>query len=128
MKRQLPYQATGVAPGKTAILASSPAELRLLKLTRYSQALRRFTGAVLRAKKKQVLFTLASVILLYLVAGGIYYFEHPAQLRAFGSIFDCFWWAVATLTTVSYGDFYPITVAGRLFYVCGPDSRHDSNR
>ncbi|TBW49537.1 ion transporter [Marinobacter halodurans] len=89
--------------------------LRLLKLTRYSQALRRFARAVLIAKEELVLFTLASVMLLYLAAIGIYYFEHPAQPEAFGSIFDCLWWAVATLTTVGYGDVYPITVGGRLF-------------
>ncbi|MEQ5833760.1 ion transporter [Marinobacter sp. NFXS9] len=89
--------------------------LRILKLARYSQALRRFGRAVLVAKEELVLFTLASVMLLYLAAVGIYYFEHPAQPEAFGSIFDCLWWAVATLTTVGYGDVYPITMGGRLF-------------
>ncbi len=53
--------------------------------------------------------------MLYLAAIGIYYFEHKAQPEVFRSIFDCLWWAVATLTTVGYGDIYPITIAGRLF-------------
>ena len=54
-------------------------------------------------------------MLLYLSAVGIYYCERDAQPDALGSIPDCLWWAVATLTTVGYGDVYPITVGGKLF-------------
>ncbi len=46
---------------------------------------------------------------------GIYYFEHQAQPEEFASIFHSLWWAVATLTTVGYGDVYPITTGGRIF-------------
>ncbi|UTW12631.1 two pore domain potassium channel family protein [Marinobacterium rhizophilum] len=53
--------------------------------------------------------------MIYLAAVGIYYFEHAAQPEMYRSIFDCLWWAVVTLTTVGYGDIYPVTVGGRLF-------------
>lgn len=44
-------------------------------------------------------------------------FEHHAQPDVFRSVFDGVWWAVCTLTTVGYGDAYPVTFAGRLFTV-----------
>ena len=50
-----------------------------------------------------------------MAAVGIYYFESDAQPEQFGSVFHCLWWGVATLTTVGYGDVYPITVGGRIF-------------
>lgn len=89
--------------------------LRLLKLTRYNQALRRFANAIYAAKEELILFTFISFIMLYLSAVGIYHFEHAAQPEVFRSIFDCLWWAIATLTTVGYGDIYPITTGGRFF-------------
>ena len=46
---------------------------------------------------------------------GIYYFEHDAQPDTFKSVFHSLWWAVTTLTTVGYGDVYPITAGGRIF-------------
>lgn len=89
--------------------------LRILKLARYNMALLRFGRAIYLAKEELIIFTMASFVLLYLAAIGIYHFEHEAQPEVFRSIFDALWWAVATLTTVGYGDIYPITNGGRLF-------------
>jgi voltage-gated potassium channel len=50
-----------------------------------------------------------------LAAVGIYYFENESQPESFKSVFHSLWWAVATLTTVGYGDVYPITTGGRIF-------------
>ncbi|MFQ3582928.1 MAG: ion transporter [Chloracidobacterium sp.] len=89
--------------------------LRILKLTRYSRAMRRFHRALIISKEELLLFAATALILLYLAAVGIYYFEHEAQPEVFTSMFDGLWWAVATLTTVGYGDSYPITAGGRFF-------------
>jgi len=63
----------------------------------------------------RVLFLFSAMIILYLAGVGIYHFEYPAQPDAFSSVFHSLWWAVATLTTVGYGDIYPITTGGKIF-------------
>lgn len=89
--------------------------LRLVKLVRYNRAMLHLTEALKLAKEELVLFWTATIVLMYLAAVGIYYFEHEAQPEIFASVFDSLWWAVATLTTVGYGDVYPVTAGGRLF-------------
>ncbi|WP_160063494.1 ion transporter [Psychromonas sp. L1A2] len=89
--------------------------IRILKLFRYNQALKRFRDALLSVKEELILFGFIVLILLYLSAVGIYYFENAAQPELFKSIFHCLWWAVTTLTTVGYGDMYPITAGGKIF-------------
>ncbi|MEZ6059212.1 MAG: ion transporter [Planctomycetaceae bacterium] len=88
---------------------------RILKLVRYSKAIRRFHRALLIAREEIVLFLCVTAMLMYLSSVGIYYFEHEAQPDVFASVFHSMWWAVATLTTVGYGDVYPVTVGGRVF-------------
>jgi voltage-gated potassium channel len=88
---------------------------RLLKLARYSAAMQRFHRAFIIVKEELVLFGATALIMLYLTAMGIYYFENEAQPETFASVFHCLWWAIATLTTVGYGDVYPVTIGGRVF-------------
>lgn len=88
---------------------------RILKLARYNAAVRRFHRALLIAWEELVLFGMVALIVLYLAAAGIYHFENEAQPEAFASVFHSLWWAVTTLTTVGYGDIYPVTVGGRVF-------------
>ncbi len=88
---------------------------RILKLVRYNQAVKRFHLAFVLVKEEFILFFFSAMILLYFSAVGIYYFENPAQPEVFSSIFDSLWWATATLTTVGYGEIYPITVGGKVF-------------
>lgn len=92
--------------------------VRILKLARYSAAAKRFHRAFLIAKEELALFLFASMIVLYLAAVGIYHFENPAQPEAFSSVFHSLWWAVSTLTTVGYGDIYPVTAGGKMFTFC----------
>lgn len=89
--------------------------LRLFKFFRYSKVIRRLNVALKLAKQELILFFTLTCILLYLAAVGIYYCENDIQPIKFSSIIDSLWWAVATLTTVGYGDVYPITAGGKLF-------------
>ncbi|GAA4269455.1 ion transporter [Hyunsoonleella aestuarii] len=88
---------------------------RILKLVRYNRAMNHFTRAIKSAKEEILLFLFITLILIYFSAVGIYYFENQAQPEHFTSIFDSLWWAIITLTTVGYGDVYPITVGGKVF-------------
>ena len=87
---------------------------RIAKLGRYSAAIQ-LIGSVVRDRKEELVTTLVMVAMLMLVAASLMYFaESEAQPEAFGSIPAAMWWAVVTLTTVGYGDTYPITSAGRI--------------
>ena len=89
--------------------------VRVLKLVRYNRAIARFHRALIIAKEEFILFGFVAVILLFLAAVGIHHFEHDEQPEAFASVFHSLWWAVATLTTVGYGDVYPVTTGGKVF-------------
>lgn len=88
---------------------------RMFKLLRYGTAVQRFRVAFSDIKEELVVFLTATVLAVYVSSVGIYYFESEAQPEQFGSVFHCMWWAVVTLTTVGYGDVYPVTVGGRIF-------------
>ena len=88
---------------------------RLFKLARYGRAIKRLKTAFGLIREELVLFSLAAFVLLYLSAVGVFFFERDAQPEEFASVFHSLWWAIVTLTTVGYGDVYPITVGGRIF-------------
>ena len=86
---------------------------RVLKFGRYSHSLRVF-GSVIRAKKEEMGIVLFMLLILLVIASSLMYFvEHDKQPEAFSSIPASMWWGVMTLTTVGYGDVYPITSIGR---------------
>jgi voltage-gated potassium channel len=88
---------------------------RTLKLVRYNKALNRFHIAAGIVKEEIVLFLIVTAIFIFLASTGIYYFENEAQPEIFTSVIHSGWWAIVTLTTVGYGDVYPITVGGKIF-------------
>jgi voltage-gated potassium channel len=88
---------------------------RLAKLTRYSSSIRLF-GRAFKDKKEELLLTcLLMVGLIVLVSTLMYYAEHEAQPDKFPDIPSTMWWSVVTLTTVGYGDIYPVTTMGKIF-------------
>jgi voltage-gated potassium channel len=88
---------------------------RAFKIARYNKAIRRFHRAFIIVREELVLFIAVTLLLIYFAAVGIYYFENEAQPDKFASVFHSLWWSVVTLTTVGYGDVYPITIGGRIF-------------
>ncbi len=88
---------------------------RLVKIARFIPAFDAF-GASMRRAGSQLLATLAlALVLVYVSAVVLYLIEGVQQGRdEFGSIPRSIWWAIATLTTVGYGDIYPVTVLGRI--------------
>lgn len=87
---------------------------RLFKLTRYSDSLQAFVGVIQRKSEDLVVAVTATSILLLVSSSLMYFVEHQAQPDKFSSIPAAMWWGVATLTTVGYGDVYPITPLGKL--------------
>lgn len=86
---------------------------RLLKIFRYVSAMQ-IIGNVFRSKKEELLISLTFILfLLLMVSCGMYYIERDAEGTQFVSIPATMWWGVATLTTVGYGDIYPITPLGK---------------
>ncbi len=89
--------------------------LRILKLFRFGKSAERLTAAFLSIRSELCIFLIITAVLLYFSATGIYYFENAAQPEHFKSIPHSLWWGAVTLTTVGYGDVYPITAGGRIF-------------
>ena len=70
---------------------------------------------VIDKRKNEILFSLAiTVIIILFTSIVIYLAEGSAQPEAFGSIPRAFWWSTITLTTIGYGDVYPITIIGKI--------------
>ena len=111
----LPFYLTNII-GLTSLRAFRIFRIfRLFKLARYNRAMNRFSIAFNIIKEELILFMLLTFIFLYIASAGIYFFEHDAQPQYFSSIIDSGWWAAVTLTTVGYGDVYPITGGGKIF-------------
>ncbi|MFN3911714.1 ion transporter [Hyphomonas sp.] len=90
---------------------------RLVKIARFMPAFDAL-GAALRRSSSQLLTSLAVALTLVYVAAVLLYFVEGVggqQQEQFASIPRAIWWAVATLTTVGYGDVYPVTPLGRFF-------------
>ncbi len=87
--------------------------LRLLKIARYSESMS-LVGHVLRSRRDVLISTVfVGFILLFFASALMYLVERETQPEGFSSIPAAMWWGVVTLTTVGYGDLYPVTPLGR---------------
>lgn len=91
---------------------------RFFKLGRYLNA-SRIISNVFKSKKEELVLSFVITLFLIIIASSVmYYAEHDAQPDKFSSIPETMWWSVATLTTVGYGDTYPITGLGKILTAC----------
>ncbi|MCK5575963.1 MAG: ion transporter [Sphingomonadales bacterium] len=88
--------------------------LRLLKLMRYSPALISLGRVIYEERRALIAALIIMMGMLFFAASMAYFIEHDAQPDVFANIPQALWWAVATLTTVGYGDVVPITVFGKI--------------
>ena len=89
--------------------------LRLLEGFRYSKSLNKLIKVVETRSNDLISSIFLLLCLLIITSTGIYFTENVAQPDKFSSILSSMWWSVATLTTVGYGDVYPITPIGKFF-------------
>ncbi len=88
---------------------------RLIKIARFVPAFDVFSAALKRAGSQLLTALALALMLVYISAVALYFIEGVGEGREeFGSIPRAIWWSVATLTTVGYGDIYPVTVFGRI--------------
>lgn len=88
---------------------------RVFKFVRYSNTLKLF-GKVLKGKKEELIVTVTIMFVLVIITSSfIYLAEHEAQPDKFTDIPTSMWWSIVTLTTVGYGDVFPVTPMGKVF-------------
>ena len=89
--------------------------LRVFKLGRYFEALQ-IIMRVIKTSGPQLIMSVALCFFVMLFSAIIMYtVENPVQPEQFPNVVSSLWWAMCTLTTVGYGDVYPITAVGKFF-------------
>jgi voltage-gated potassium channel len=87
--------------------------LRVLKINRYNRSLN-LIWKVIKEKRTEFAITLFITFIILLISSFLmFYIEGEVQPDKFPNIIACLWWAVATLTTIGYGDVYPVTAMGK---------------
>ena len=87
--------------------------LRIFKANRYTHAIQKVLF-VIKNKSTELISSIFVIFILMLISSVLMYsVESPVQPEVFKNGFSGLWWAVATFTTVGYGDIYPITSIGR---------------
>lgn len=88
--------------------------LRLFKAIRYVKAFK-IIGKVFYIQREQLLVSFVFIIFVFVFASSIIYIaEKDAQPDKFSDIPSAMWYTIATITTVGYGDVYPITTIGKV--------------
>ena len=88
--------------------------VNVIKIGRHNRAINTLIK-VIRSVRTEVAVTLFASIVVVVFAGILmYYAEHQTQPEVFTNMSQSIWWAVATLTTIGYGDIYPVTALGKI--------------
>ena len=112
-----------IAPFYLTFIVADTRVLRILRFLRLFRTAKHFRHSktfhiivnTIDRKKSELLSSLVLMLSLLLICStGVYFVENEAQPEKFSSILASMWWAVATLTTVGYGDIYPITILGKI--------------
>jgi voltage-gated potassium channel len=88
--------------------------LRVFKLTRYFSSFELLLNVLHEERKNLAGIFVLLLVILTLAASALYLVERDIQPDKFGSIPQAMWWAIAALTTVGYGDVYPLSAAGQI--------------
>ena len=86
---------------------------RLFRVKKYATFVQLMKKILSNLKEELIVLFLYTLVVIVVLSFIIFDIEHEAQPEVFSNIFQTLWWAVATLTTVGYGDMYPITAAGK---------------
>jgi len=103
-------------PGMYGVMLRLARALRILSLmqnSRMGTAIRLLRRAVRDRTMELSLSFLLAFVVLVVAATFLFLAEGEVQPEAFGSILRAMWWAMATLTTVGYGDVYLVTILGK---------------
>jgi voltage-gated potassium channel len=88
--------------------------VNLIKVVRHSKAVRTLVKVIQSIKTELGLTLFASLVLVLMAGMMMYYAEHETQPEVFNNMSQAIWWAIATLTTIGYGDIYPVTAIGKV--------------
>ena len=87
---------------------------RIIKLPRFITGIKTILDGL---KESLVGVGVFFIILLFIIFSSsimIFSLEHKVNPHEFQSITDAIWWSIVTITTVGYGDIYPVSTAGRI--------------
>ena len=87
---------------------------RLFRINKYRKFIKQMQNIISSKKEEFTVLLFFTFIIVILLSFVMFEVEHQAQPNVYSNIFQTIWWAVATLTTVGYGDMYPVTAFGKI--------------
>ena len=96
---------------------------RIGRSKRFRESVKHFNRAIVSKKEELQISAIYTAIVIFVSSVLMFVAEGTVQQEQFGSIPRCLWWSIVTVTTVGYGDVYPVTFIGRviaaLTAICG---------